>query len=132
MKYTILILAILLSGCGATNPTKSEKESLATQNANQHMAIGVTLAIFYCKQSRWPEGTEELREYSQSQKLPLPVQPDWNWLSRPNVEFLFGEQVSLKTPKGEAEDDIAVSSFNKQPKCDGGNIKVDIAINLGE
>ena len=133
MRYIFILGFVFLFGCNSVMQTKEHsEETKATDNANQHMAVGVSLAIYYCDVKHWPKDEEALEAYVSEKQLPLPVTPNWNWLSRPGVSFNFGENVTLMTPAGETEDDIAVSSINKPPTCEGKSVNVDISINLGE
>ena len=79
MKTVNLLLAsILVAGCATSNTTNVNDVSIA--NANQHIAMAVTLAKFYCDNSRWPETLDEAEYYSNEAKIPMPTSINWSFI----------------------------------------------------
>ncbi|WP_444916869.1 hypothetical protein [Microbulbifer sp. JMSA003] len=125
----LLILAIGLSGCETISNTVADRVS---DNGQQHVAIAVLLAQYYCENKVWPREISEVRSYQEEKGFPLPVEVNWLALDHPEVSFNVTEQVLFKTPEINKEiGDIAVSSIHSFPVCQGGNIEVKVHINLG-
>lgn len=120
-----------LAACGVTIPINEDSLNEKMQaNANQHMAVGVLAAVFFCERGEWPRSLHELRGFGAAGRFSLPVAVDWDWLARPGVEFAAGRQIVLKTPGGLAAGDVAVSSLHSRPGCDGSAINPRIHLNF--
>lgn len=131
VKILAVVLLAVLYACSITIPIDEDSANRRVKaNADQHMAVGVLAALFYCENRRWPESLHELRGFRNLKKISLPAAIDWEWLSRPGVEFVSREQIILQTPGGHAAGDVAVSSLHSTPGCDGNNINPRIHLNF--
>jgi len=130
VRASILVLLVLLVvGCKSV-PSAVDKK--VAENGNQHVAISTLVARFYCDKGVWPASIGEIKSYQEQKKFPMPVVVNWAWLETAEVKYEVGEQVVLRTPERNKEaGDIAVTSINSYPKCDGGNVEVKVHLNLG-
>lgn len=128
--FTPVVLAVL-AACSMTIPINEEPLNERMQaNANQHMAVGVLAAVFFCERGEWPRSLHELRGFGAAGRLSLPVAVDWDWLARPGVKYTAGRQIVLQTPGGQAAGDVAVSSLHSRPGCDGSAINPRIHLDF--
>jgi hypothetical protein len=138
MKHILLTLSILLSiSSFAANkkeapPMPDEQKTRRSHNINQHVAVSVTLAEFYCEKHTWPKDLEEFKSYTPEKPVPMPVQLEWEFITQPQATFEFGEQIILYTPPGTKPGEISVKSTNSFPKCDGNTIKPQVNLLFGK
>jgi hypothetical protein len=138
MKYIALALSILLAvACFASdeqNEPPMSKEQLArgSHNMNQHVAVAVTIAEYYCEKHAWPKDLEEFKAYKPENPVPMPVQLEWDFITQPEATFEFGEQIILFTPPGNKPGEISVRSINSLPTCEGKKIKPNVHLIFGK
>jgi hypothetical protein len=138
MKYIVLFLSILFSmSCFASHkkkepPMPEEQKARGTHNINQHIAVAVTLAEFYCEKNVWPKDLEEFKSYKPEKPFPMPVQIEWEFITQPEATFEFGEKIILSTPPGNMPGEISVKSTNSFPKCEGKNINPKVDLSIGK
>lgn len=133
MRKLLVGLAItFIASCASVSPEDKKISENIAKNGNQHVTAGAMLAMYYCENSAWPASLVELRNFDQKNKIKMPVQIDWEWLSRPGAFYKSGDSVELKTPEGNADlGDVAISSYHNPPACDGKNVEIKAHINLG-
>lgn len=109
-----------------------EQKARGTHNINQHMAVAVTLALYYCEKSSWPNDLEEFKSYKPENPFPMPVQLEWEWITQPESTFEFGEQIIVSTPPGNKPGEISVKSTNSIPECKGKNVNPKVNLSIGK
>ena len=124
------LLALALSACASSPGTQDD---ISVENGNQHIAVAATLATFFCDENRWPNNVEELREYSELEQLPLPVEIDWSAITDPRTRITFSDTVKLRIPSVVIPaPGNAVSSVNSPPECSENNVETNVHIHLGD
>lgn len=132
-KIAFFMSFLFLVPCKATpyNDNKPSTNAIAA-TANQHVAMGVLLALHYCEYNDWPSTLTKLQEFTPKRNFKLPVEINWNWFSRPSVEITFSEKIVVRTNDGiQKKHSTVITSFHKAPGCDGNNIKVNASLNIG-
>ncbi len=126
--FVLFLIALPVSFISAQNQPEVELE-----NANQHIAIAVTLASFYCQENRWPLDLNELRRYSEKEEIALPVEIDWPAIEDSRSNITISETVNLRIPSEVLPSPgNSVSSINSPPDCRGNTIKTNVHINLDD
>lgn len=132
MKYIAILMLFGLLGC--TTPTKKDDPAAkpTAESVNQHIAIAVVLAKFYCENNSWPNSLEELMQFEAGVDLPLPVAPNWSWLQQDDVTFTVTDNVYLRTPdETVVGGGHSVSSINEPPRCNGDDMSINVSPTIG-
>ncbi len=109
----LTILAALVGGEPAT--TAEDPVTAATTTvANQHVAVSVLSAMYYCEHKRWPESVGAVQMFHQRSKFPLPVKPDWAMLSAEGSRYTINQDtLTLTTGANAIVRSHKVTSTNK-------------------
>lgn len=132
MKYLIILLVVILVACASPSKQDDPTAKATAANLQQHIAIAVTLAKFYCTNNYWPKSLKSLQEFSANVKLPLPAKINWSWLEQSEVIYKVTENAYLKTPDESSKGGgVSVSSINEPPKCNGNDMKINVRPTIG-
>jgi len=134
MKKIIALALILLSSASfsiADAPVMSEEQKKqGGYNLNQHVGVGLLLALYFCENKSWPKSLEDLHAFGDKQNIPMPDPINWDRFSLPGSEVILADQVMLKTPGGDKPGDIPVSSTHTEPECTN-DFKPKIKLHIG-
>jgi hypothetical protein len=130
----LILLAMLALAGGEVSTTAGDAVTVATTGvANQHVAISVLSAMYYCENKSWPESIEAVQAFHQKSKFPLPVQPDWAMLGADGSSYIIDQDtLTLTTGANAIAKAHKVMSTNKPPGCAGHNLDVNAEIHIGE
>jgi len=132
MKYLLPIFVVILSACASLKAKEDVTAKATADSVNQHIAVAVTLAKFYCVNRSWPSSIESLQQFSADTDLPLPVKIDWPKLKQSGVTYEITSNAYLRTPdESQAGGSHSVSSVNEPPECNGDDFKVNVQPTIG-
>jgi hypothetical protein len=133
MQPMLLTILAALAGSEPTTIGEDPVTAATTIIANQHVAVSVLSAMYYCEHKRWPESIGAVQVFHQRSKLPLPVKPDWAMLGAEGSSYTISQDTLTLTTGADA---IArahkVTSTNKPPGCASGNLDVNAGLEIGE
>ena len=133
MHMGLIALLALASG----EPPAKVDEAVAaatTAVANQHVAISVLSAMYYCENQSWPESIDTVHAFHKTLEFKLPVEPDWSMLSAEGLSYSIDDQNTLTvvTTANAIAKAHKITSTNRPPGCADHNLDVNAGMHIGE
>lgn len=132
MQLVLLALLALADGQPSPKPDDAVADGTGAV-ANQHVAVSVLSAMYYCENNSWPENIEAVQAFHEKSKVPLPVQPDWTVLGADGSSYAVDQDILTLTTAADARTKAhKITTTNKPPGCAGQNLDVKAAMHIGE
>ena len=130
----LLLLALLALAGGEPSTKPEDPVTTATSAvANQHVAVSVLAAMYYCENKSWPESIEAVQAFYLKSEFPLPVKPDWTMFAEDSSSYTTDQDIlTLVTAADALTKAHKVTSTNKPPGCAERNLDVNAAMHIGE
>jgi hypothetical protein len=130
MRLILLLVLALFLGAASADETTEKDATLAV--ANQQMVLNFLSAVYYCKNQHWPQSVDTLRTFEESEKVPLPVEPDWTLLQSTSFVFEVNNNVVVHSIQDAIPSAHMITSTNSPPSCQGRNIEIKANIHISE
>lgn len=131
--HVMLIAVLALASSGSSAKVDDPVTAATTAVANQHVAVSVLSAMYYCENKSWPESIETVHAFHKNLEFRLPVEPDLAMISAEGSSYSIDQDTLTVTTSADA---IAkahkITSTNRPPGCADHNLDVNASMHIGE